>query len=92
MCDAKEIGQTLAEKNNPHVEESAEYKKIHLACKKASNLIVRSLMNKVLRIVLPSVGKPHKMLEKLDERFDSKSTATKITKNVGPCIDEIHLH
>lgn len=67
------------EENNPHEEVIAEYKKFQLNCKNASNLILRSLTKRVLRIVLPCFGNPFKTVGELDERYNSRSTATKIT-------------
>lgn len=34
----------------------------------------------MLRVVLPEVGHPYQMLKRLDERYDSWSTSTKIAK------------
>ena len=46
----------------------------------ASNIIIASLGDQALRIVRTIVGNPNTMMAKLDERYDSKSTASKIEK------------
>lgn len=47
---------------------------------KASNLIVTSLSDQALRVVRFLAGNPTEMLHKLDARYDSRSTASKIAK------------
>lgn len=46
----------------------------------ASNIIVSALGDHALRVVRSVIGEPHKMFQKLDMRYDSKSTATRISK------------
>lgn len=46
----------------------------------ASNIIVSALGDHALRVVRSVIGLPHVMLQKLDARYDSKSTATRISK------------
>lgn len=50
---------------------------------KYSNLIVRSLANGVLRAVFPDVGHPYQMLQRLREKWDSKSNLNRVTKATG---------
>ena len=48
--------------------------------KQASGIIVEALGDHALRVVRTVKGKPVEMLEKLDGRYDSKTTASKISK------------
>lgn len=48
----------------------------------ASNIIVSALGDHALRVVRTIVGRPYEMMQKLDARYDSKSTASKISKMV----------
>lgn len=48
----------------------------------ASNLIVSALSDHALRVVRSVIGDPAAMMAKLDDRYDSKTTASKITKMV----------
>lgn len=48
--------------------------------RQASNIIVSTLSDQALRVVRSVIGKPEQMLAKLDSRYDSKSTASKIAK------------
>ena len=50
--------------------------------KQASGIIVKALGDHALRVVRTVKGKPVEMLEKLDGRYDSKTTASKISKMV----------
>lgn len=45
----------------------------------ASNIIVSAMSGQALRVVRPVIGNAEEMLEKLDDRYDSKSTASKIS-------------
>lgn len=44
----------------------------------ASNIIVSTLSDQALRVVRSDIGEPIDMLSKLDARYDSRSTATRI--------------
>ena len=44
----------------------------------ASGIIVNALGDQALRVVKAHKGDPFEMLEKLDARYDSKTTASKI--------------
>lgn len=46
----------------------------------ASNIMVGALSDHPLRVVRTVIGKPYQMLAKLDARYDSKSTSSKISK------------
>lgn len=46
----------------------------------AKNIIVSTLSDQALRVVRSDIGKPIDMLAKLDARYDSKSTDTRINK------------
>lgn len=46
----------------------------------ASNIIVATLSDQAVSIVRTVIGKPNEMMNKLNERYDSKSTASKIAK------------
>lgn len=48
----------------------------------ASNIIVSALSDHALRVVRSVIDDPAAMLAKLDDRYDSKTTASKITKMV----------
>lgn len=48
--------------------------------KKARNLIIHALTEKPLRVVRSKIGEPFEIIHKLDEREDSKSTASRIIK------------
>ena len=48
--------------------------------KKASNMIVAALSDKALWVVRFCIGQPYEMLIRLDERYDSKSAATRVAK------------
>lgn len=48
--------------------------------RQASNIIVSTLSDQALRVVRAVVGKPVMMLAELDQRYDPKSTATRISK------------
>ena len=61
------------DKNDPKVVEKLE---------EASNIIVRALSDHALRVVRSVIYDPAAMMAKLDDRYDSKTTASKITKMV----------
>lgn len=46
----------------------------------ASNIIVNTLSDQALRVVRGVIGNPSDMMEKLDSRYDSKTTASRIAK------------
>ena len=48
----------------------------------ARKIIVSTLGDQALRVVSSAIGEPCKMIKKLDARYDSKSTATRIPKMV----------
>lgn len=48
----------------------------------ASNIIISALGDHALRVVRTVIGDPCEMMKKLDDRYDSKTTATRITKIV----------
>ena len=50
--------------------------------KTASGIIVTALNDSALRVVRSVIGKPNQMLEKLNARFDSRTTSSKITRMV----------
>lgn len=78
-CDSKGIEEVLEVEKNPHTD-AAKQTKFVVDQKKASNVIVAALSDKALRVVRSSIGKPFEMLRKLDERYDSKSAAARISK------------
>lgn len=92
FCDAKEIGHAQTRRLNPHAEGTEDYKVFELNRKKASNLIFRSPTNRVMRIVLPERGSPHRILKKLDERYVSKSTVKKDIHDNRAIIKEILIN
>ena len=47
---------------------------------KASSLIVSALSDQALRVVRSVIGFPFRMMEKLDARYNSRTTASKISK------------
>lgn len=78
LCDSKDLEEFLIK--NPYDQTTEKYLKIEGVMKKASNMTVRSLTIKVLRVVLQAIGKLCQMLRKLDGRYDSKCTSNKICK------------
>ena len=78
-CDGKGLEAVLDHKECPRGD-ADEKKKFVSDQKKASNIIVAALSDKALRVVRANIGNPHLMLTKLDERYDSKSTAARIAK------------
>lgn len=83
-CDAKELYEVLNNEENPH-EEEAQKAKFIADQKKASNIIVLALSDKPLRVIRSNIGNPNKMLQRLDERYDSKSTASRVAKMSELC-------
>ena len=49
-------------------------------CLQASNIIVSALGDHALRVVRSVIGDPSKMMVKLNDRYDSKTTASRISK------------
>lgn len=49
-------------------------------CQKASNIIVSTLSDNALRVIRFCIGNPILMMEKLNNRFDSKTIASRISK------------
>lgn len=49
-------------------------------CQQASNIIVSTLGDHALRVVRAVIGSPKAMMKKLDDRFDSKTIASRISK------------
>ena len=78
-CDAKNLDEVLTRERNPHSDPDRKAK-FSADMRKASGIIVAALSNEPLRIVRADVGKPYTMLKKLSERYDSKSTASRISK------------
>ena len=78
-CDAKNLDDVLNRERNPH---SDPDKKAKFAgdMRKASGIIVAALSNEPLRIVRSEIRKPYSMIKKLNERYDSKSAASCISK------------
>lgn len=49
-------------------------------CLQASNIIVSALGDHALRVARSVIGKPKEMMQKLNDRYDSKSIANRICK------------
>lgn len=79
LCDSEHLGECLS-KENPFDKATEEYSKTEGLDKKSSNITVRSLINRMLRVKMQNIYKPCQMLRKLDELYDSKSTSTKTSK------------
>lgn len=79
-CDAKEYRDVLDNNESDSTADDVVKEKFAADQKKASNLIIHSLADKPLRVVRSEIGNPFNMMKKLDERYDSKSTATRISK------------
>ena len=79
-CSAKGFGAVLEEPSAPLSSSSDETQKFADRQRQASNLVISALGDHALRVVRTVIGKPYEMLEKLDKRYNSHSTATKITK------------
>ena len=78
-CDSKNLDDILNRERKPH---SDLDKKAKFAndMRKASGIIVGALGNEPLWIVRSEIGKPYSMINKLNERYDSKSAASRISK------------
>lgn len=72
-CSSKGVSDAL-QKSKERTNVSDDHKKT------ASGIIVAALSDPALRVVRSVIGNPVDMLEKLDARYDSRSTATKISK------------
>ena len=59
---------------------SANTKPTSEQCQQASNIIVSALGDHALRVVRSVIGKPQEMIMKLDDRYDSKTIASRISK------------
>ena len=79
VCDDR--GLTAAF-NQKEALADADASKFAEQCLKVSGIIVAALGDSALRLVKSVRGKPVEMLEKLDARYDSKTTASKISKMV----------
>lgn len=79
VCDSKGLNNVLDHAASTDQDEEPRSKFLSDA-KKASNVIVTALSDRALRVVRADIGRPFAMLEKLDERYDSKSTAARIAK------------
>ncbi|KAI0557113.1 gag-polypeptide of LTR copia-type [Gracilaria domingensis] len=78
-CNAKRIGDALEYDNCPSF---ADEKKAQFlaAQKKASGIIVTPLSNEAFRVVRSDINSPCVMLQKLGERYNSKTAASRIAK------------
>ena len=48
--------------------------------RRASRIIIHAVMDKPHRVIRSNVGNPFRTIMKLDERYDSKSTATPVSR------------
>ena len=71
-CSAKGVQNTLNVPVGIRVEDSHK--------STASGIIVSALSDSALRVVRSVIGDPAEMMRKLDARFESRPTATNITK------------
>ena len=78
-CDDRGLTAAFNQKEAPAGTDGSKFAQ---ECLKVSGIIVAALGDSALRLVKSVRGKPTEMLEKLDARFDSKTTASKITKMV----------
>lgn len=78
-CDSKGLENVLAFERCPEDDDESK-KKFKSDQKKASNIIVAALSDRALRVVRSNIGSPYLMINKLDERYDSKSAAARIAK------------
>lgn len=79
VCNAKGLNEVLTNEPNPYTEEEPKAKFLENQ-KKASGIIVSALSNPALRIVRSDSNNPFLMLQKLAERYDSKTAASRIAK------------
>ena len=89
--DSKGIDEVLEVEKNTHTDANKQAKFV-ADQRKGSSIIVAALSEKALWVVRSSIGKPFEMLHKLDERYNSKSAATrisKITELITMCYDSI---
>lgn len=73
-CFSKGLEDVL-QNSNDRKDTSEEHKTRRLH---SSNIIVSAFSDAPLRVVRNVIGEPVEMMEKLDVRYDSKSTASKI--------------
>lgn len=78
-CDAKDLMESLINETSPE-DDGDKKKEFEASQKKASNIIVHALEDNPLRVVRSVIGNPFLMLQKLDDRYDSKSSASRISK------------
>ncbi|PXF39675.1 Copia protein [Gracilariopsis chorda] len=77
--NAKGLSSTL-ERENSLTEEGDDESKFLSDQRKASGIIVSALSNEALRVVRNDVNNPYRMLQKLGERYDSKTAASRIAR------------
>lgn len=78
-CDDKGLTAAFTQKEVPVDADRAKFEEQRL---KASGIIVAACGDHALRVVKTVRGNPVEMMEKLDARYDSKTTASKISKMV----------
>lgn len=80
ICCSKGCDLALTTERAADVSDAAAVEKFNKQQKDASSIIVSSLNDAALRVVRSVIGKPVAMIEKLDNRFNSHTTASKISK------------
>jgi len=97
----KDLSDALLVESNPFDEKDGDKKaRFEAAKRKASHAIIHALTDKTLRVLRAEVGNQFRMLRKLDERYGSKTTASKMTdlvslrysslkKDMGTHVDQI---
>lgn len=78
-CDGKGLTAAFPQKKSPSGADADKFAEQRL---QVSGISVAALGDHALRVVKDLRGNPTEMMEKLDPRYDSKTTASKISKMV----------
>ena len=76
-CSGKSLSDVFEDKTDGSRPTDEAFNK---RCSQVSDLIVSALSDDAMRIVMDVIGDPKTMISKLDDRYRSKSTASKISK------------
>lgn len=75
-CSAKDLSDVFERRTDG----AADDERFQKRQRQASDIIVSTLTDESLRVVMTVIGDPRTMLEKLDDRYRSTTTASKISK------------
>lgn len=79
-CEVKGLKDILKAERPPAAATPPDQEEFSNSQKCASHLTVNAMTGKPLRVVRGDIENPYRMLSKLDERYDSKSAASRICK------------